>query len=37
MPIVNNNTLDMTYPLLQPGEWVYIIINHDEMSVATNE
>jgi len=35
--IVNDNTLDVMYPHLQPGERVHIVINHDEMSVATNE
>src|SRR5882672_8258894 len=37
MPIVNNNTLDVMYPELQPDERVHIVINHDEMSVATNK
>jgi len=37
MPIVNNDTLDVTYQELQPDERVHIVINHDEMSIATNE
>ena len=37
MPIVDDDTLDITYPNLHPDEQVHIIINHDEMSVATNE
>ena len=37
MPIIDNATLDMTYPHLQPEERVHIVINHDEMSIATNE
>src|SRR5882724_1386322 len=37
MPIVNDDTLDVTYPELQLDERVHIVINHDEMSIATNE
>src|SRR5882724_526816 len=37
MPIVNDDTLDVTYPELQPDERLHIVINHDEMSIATNE
>src|SRR6266481_4611223 len=37
MPIVDDDTLDITYPHLRPDEQVHIVINHDEMSVATNE
>ena len=37
MPIVNNDTLDVMYPELQPNEMVHIVINHDEISIATNE
>ena len=37
MPIVDNNTLEVTYPHLQSDDKVHIIVNHDEMSIATNE
>src|SRR5882724_2049017 len=37
MPIVNDDTLDVTYPELQLDERVHIVIDHDEMSIATNE
>ena len=37
MPIIDEANLGLTYPVLKCGEWVHIVINHDEMSVATNE
>jgi len=37
MPIINEASLDLTYPDLKCGKWVHIVINNDEMSVATNE
>ena len=37
MSIVNDDTLDVTYPELQLDERVHIVIDHDEMSIATNE
>ncbi|KIJ29985.1 hypothetical protein M422DRAFT_268549 [Sphaerobolus stellatus SS14] len=37
MPIVNNETLEVSYLVLPPGKRIIIAIYHDEMSVATNE
>ena len=37
MPIINEASLNLTYPDLKCGEWVHIVINHDEMSVEMNE
>lgn len=34
---IDEQTLEITYPVLNPGEWLHIAIHHDEMSVATNE
>ena len=37
MPIIDEETLGLTYPGLKYGEQAHILINHDEMLVATNE
>ena len=37
MLIIDNETLDITYLHLHPEEQVHIVINHDHMSVTTNE
>ncbi len=37
MPLINNETLELTYPKLGPGEKLHVVINHDKMSVRTNE
>jgi hypothetical protein len=37
MPIVDDETLEITNPILGPSEQFHIAINHGEMSAATNE
>ncbi|KIJ43854.1 hypothetical protein M422DRAFT_169388, partial [Sphaerobolus stellatus SS14] len=37
MPIIDNNTLEITNPFLPSGCTLMIAVHHDEMSVATNE
>jgi hypothetical protein len=35
--MVDDDTVDITYPTLEAGQKLHVAINHDEMSVATNE
>jgi hypothetical protein len=37
MCMVDDDTVDMTYPTLEAGQKLHVAINYDEMSMATNE